>query len=202
MKNRIPRTHTASATTSLLFNHLLDAPKIVARCVDGVDRSLEQLSVNKPAYSVAEVESPLPYLMVCMRENFCLTPVFTMPLARRGIAAEGTMIDGRHIRQGTSVAVCNYAFHHNPDIWGASHNVFDPSRWDVPEINQRARYLMHLGLGGRQCIGKTIARINIYKVMSTLLSEFDFQLASESEREAVDRGEICWQAARADQCRH
>lgn len=49
---------------------------------------------------------------------------------------------------------------------------------------------MHFGLGGRQCIGKTIAQTNIYKVMSTLLSEFDFQLASGSEREAVKRGEF------------
>lgn len=48
---------------------------------------------------------------------------------------------------------------------------------------------MHFGLGGRQCIGKTIAQTNIYKVMSTLLSEFDFQLASENERDAIGRGE-------------
>lgn len=86
--------------------------------------------------------------------------------------------------------MCNHAFHHNPDIWGASHNVFDPSRWDIPEINHRARYLMHFGLGGRQCIGKTIAQTNIYKVMSTLLSEFQFELASESERDAVRRGDF------------
>ena len=41
---------------------------------------------------------------------------------------------------------------------------------------------MHFGLGGRQCIGKTIAMTNIYKLMSTLLSEFHFELADEEER--------------------
>lgn len=88
------------------------------------------------------------------------------------------------------MAVCNHAFHHNPDIWGASHNVFDPSRWDVPAIAARARHLMHFGLGGRQCIGKTIAQGNMYKVVGTLLREFEFDLADAGERAAVRRGDF------------
>lgn len=40
---------------------------------------------------------------------------------------------------------------------------------------------MHFGLGGRQCIGKTVAMTNIYKLMSTLLSEFEFDLADSDE---------------------
>lgn len=49
---------------------------------------------------------------------------------------------------------------------------------------------MHFGLGGRQCIGKTIATTNIYKVMSTLLREFEFELPDETERLAVEKGEF------------
>lgn len=41
---------------------------------------------------------------------------------------------------------------------------------------------MHFGLGGRQCIGKNVATTNIIKVMSTLLREFEFELADERER--------------------
>jgi cytochrome P450 len=47
---------------------------------------------------------------------------------------------------------------------------------------------MHFGMGGRQCIGKTIAMSNIYKLMSTLLHEFDFDLASEGEKIDVANG--------------
>ncbi|KAI1338210.1 cytochrome P450 [Xylariaceae sp. FL0016] len=186
----IAGTHTTSATTSLLFYHLLHAPEILQQITAEVDQKLEPLQPHQPAYSLTEVEASLPYLKLCVRENFRLTPVFTMPLARRVIAPEGIMVAGRHIKQGTSVAVCNHAFHHNPDIWGASHAVFDPSRWAVPEISARARYLMHFGLGGRQCIGKTIAQTNIYKVASTLLREFDFALADASEQGAVARGDF------------
>lgn len=47
---------------------------------------------------------------------------------------------------------------------------------------------MHFGLGGRQCIGKTVATANIYKFLSTLLREFQFVLASEQERAGVANG--------------
>jgi hypothetical protein len=38
---------------------------------------------------------------------------------------------------------------------------------------------MHFGLGPRQCIGKTVATTNIYKLMSTLLAKFEFRLAAD-----------------------
>ena len=49
---------------------------------------------------------------------------------------------------------------------------------------------MHFGLGGRQCIGKTVALSNIYKLSSTLLKEFDFELASSSEILKTKQGEF------------
>jgi cytochrome P450 len=76
----------------------------------------------------------------------------------------------------TSIAVCNHAFHHNPKVWGENHDVFDPSRWDDAATSTLGRYLMHFGLGGRQCLGKTVAMTNIYKLTSTLLKEFSFEL--------------------------
>jgi cytochrome P450 len=47
---------------------------------------------------------------------------------------------------------------------------------------------MHFGLGGRQCIGKTVATTNIYKLMSTLLREFHFELADDQETMEVQKG--------------
>ncbi|KAF4893591.1 Benzoate 4-monooxygenase [Colletotrichum viniferum] len=184
----IAGTHTTSATTTLLFWNLLHSPRSLRQCVEEIDANLQPLDREKAAYSVTEVENSLPYLRACVKENFRLTPVFTMPLARRVTAPEGIMVAGRHIKQGTSVAVCNHAFHHNPLVWGDDHNVFDPSRWDQEEIAERARYLMHFGLGSRQCVGKALAQTNIYKLASTLLHEFDFELADSQELEEVSKG--------------
>jgi hypothetical protein len=96
---------------------------------------------------------------------------------------------GLTVTTQTSIAVCNHAFHHNPDVFGVDHNVFDPTRWDQPEIANKSKLLMHFGLGGRQCIGKTVAMTNIYKLMSTLLSEFEFELVDEKERDGPSQNE-------------
>jgi cytochrome P450 len=47
---------------------------------------------------------------------------------------------------------------------------------------------MHFGLGGRQCIGKTLATANICKLMSTLLAQFRFELADQQERIDSQKG--------------
>lgn len=39
-----------------------------------------------------------------MKENFRVTPVFTMPLARRVMSPEGTTIAGNHIPYGVSTS--------------------------------------------------------------------------------------------------
>lgn len=74
----------------------------MAKCVAEVDGNLPSLSPDQPAYSVGDVEASLPYLRQCVRENFRITPVFTMPLARRITAQGGITIGGRHIKQGVS----------------------------------------------------------------------------------------------------
>ncbi|RDK43604.1 benzoate 4-monooxygenase cytochrome P450 [Aspergillus phoenicis ATCC 13157] len=182
----IAGTHTTSATTTLLFYHLLHNPRYMEECVKEIETNLPPLTYGETAYSVSAAEAALPFLRNCIRENFRITPVFTMPLARRVMSPTGVMIDGQHIPQGTSIAVCNHAFHHNPDVWGNDHNIFNPYRWENTEIAAKARILMHFGLGGRQCIGKTIAMTNIYKIMSTLLREFNFELADkQAQRKGI-----------------
>ncbi|KAF2020168.1 putative benzoate 4-monooxygenase cytochrome P450 [Aaosphaeria arxii CBS 175.79] len=181
----IAGTHTTTATTALLFWNLLHNPKYMNECVKEIDARFHTLEDSQSAYSIAQVEGSLSFLRKCVKENFRITPVFTMPLERRVTAAEGVSISGHHFPQGTSLAVCNHAFHHNPAVWGEDHNIFDPYRHQNIEHGSS---LFHFGLGGRQCIGKSMALANIYKISSTLLKEFDFQLADEEERLAVERG--------------
>lgn len=98
----IAGTHTTSASTTLLLYHLLHSPEVLNRCVDEVDSMLPPLSDDQTAYSVTQVETALPFLRQCVRENFRITPVFTMPLARRVVDPAGVYIGGEHIPQGVS----------------------------------------------------------------------------------------------------
>jgi len=72
-------------------------------CVSEIDANLPPLEMGQEAYPVTVVEASLPYLKDCIKENFRVTPVFTMPLARRVMSAEGVFIAGEHIPQGVSL---------------------------------------------------------------------------------------------------
>ena len=74
----------------------------MAKVVSEIESSLEPLGPGQAAYSVLVAENSLPYLRQCVKENFRITPVFTMPLARRVTAPEGIFVTGRHIKQGVS----------------------------------------------------------------------------------------------------
>lgn len=69
----------------------------MAKCVAEIDTNLPDLEADKAAYSVTAAESSLPFLRDCVKENFRITPVFTMPLARRVMDPAGVTIGGRHI---------------------------------------------------------------------------------------------------------
>ncbi len=67
-----------------------------------VDANLPPLVQGQSAYPIGTLEASLPYLRDCIKENFRITPVFTMPLARRVTASEGINIDGNQIPKGVS----------------------------------------------------------------------------------------------------
>jgi cytochrome P450 len=90
------------ATTTLLFWNLLHNRPTLERCVSEIDSELPVLGLRQPAYPITNLEASLPYLRNCVKENFRLTPVFTMPLARRVLAAEGLVIAGDHFPRGVS----------------------------------------------------------------------------------------------------
>lgn len=70
--------------------------------VEEIDTQLPALLPDQSAYPIATLESSLPYTRDCIKENFRITPVFTMPLARRVMAPEGITIDGRYFPRGVS----------------------------------------------------------------------------------------------------
>lgn len=94
------------ATTTLLFWNLLNNRTYMDRCVQEIDVSLPSLSSDEVTYSIATLEASLPYLRNCVKENYRLNPVFTMPLARRITSPAGLSICGSHFPQGVSEEIC------------------------------------------------------------------------------------------------
>lgn len=139
----------------------------------------------------------LPYLDAVIRESFRCHPIGAM-LSRRGVP-EGrvlTLPDGRILPAGTAVAVSGWATHFDKDVYGADALEFRPERWlkgegeDEDEYAERLRRMnkadLTWGHGDRACMGKNIARCEMYKLMATLYSTFDVSLPRD-HRCVVDR---------------
>ena len=75
----------------------------MTRLVQELDEHLYDLGEQESAHSITVLESSLPYLRNCVKENFRITPVFTMPLARRVMAPEGVTLEGEHFKYGVSL---------------------------------------------------------------------------------------------------
>jgi benzoate 4-monooxygenase len=100
-------SHTTSGTTTLLFYHLLHNEKAAEKLTKEVDACIpwtDAAGDSLPAY--AGLEAQLPYAMASIRENFRITPVFTMPLPRTVTDPKGAVINGFQVPTGVSCVAC------------------------------------------------------------------------------------------------
>lgn len=99
---------------------------------------------------------------------------------------EPELPDGRILPVGTAVAVLGWAMHFDKGVYGPDALDFRPERWpkgegeDDDEYTERLRRMnkadLTWGHGDRACMGKNIARCEMYKLMATLYSMFDVNL--------------------------
>jgi len=68
--------------------------------VEEIKSILPPLADDQTAYPIQGLESSLTDLMACIRENFWINPVFTMPLWRRVGCPAGLEIGEYHILYG------------------------------------------------------------------------------------------------------
>ncbi|PLB42242.1 cytochrome P450 [Aspergillus candidus] len=179
-------SHSTSGTLTLLFWHLVQNPEIMKLMYEEIHTVLGPLREDQIAYPITGLEASLRYTMACVRENFRLNPVFTMPLWRRVGYPTGVDIGEHHIPHDTSICISNYVLHHNPSIWGHDHNTYNPTRWlDEKYHRENSRFLIPFSIGHRMCIGKNLAMTNILKTVTTLLSLFEIEAVVGKEGVAV-----------------
>lgn len=155
-------------------------PSVVARLRDELDSSGLPMP---PSWAAVQ---QLPYLDATIREAFRCHPIGAM-LSRRAVPYQGPglLLEGGSVRipPGTAVAVSGYTTHFNADVYGDNVWAFRPERWlrgqseAEDEYTERIRRMnradLTWGHGDRACMGKNIARCEMYKLIATLYSYFD-----------------------------
>jgi cytochrome P450 len=117
----------------------------------------------------------LPYLEACIQESARLKPSNNI-MAERVVKDQGTVIAGVSIPRGTIVAMNTAGLNTDPSIWGSDVEVFRPERW--LEASEEQRVLMHranltFSAGKRMCLGMNVAWLEMKKVISALIMNFD-----------------------------
>jgi cytochrome P450 len=141
----------------------------------------------------------LPYLSASLKEAMRMLPVVSL-MAR---VAEKTVKVGPYtVPAGTIVATPLFAIHNTKHNWEAPEE-FRPERWaDVPVENfvynskegegggKRGITFMPFSEGPRNCVGQSLAKMEVMTLLAKLLASFRIELAPEmGGREGIRKRE-------------
>lgn len=181
---------TASAMTNTIYL-LLKHPNALKSLRDELQESLavagdiEGLRKQHGVFPYAVV-SPLKYLRACLDEGLRHLPPTSIGLLRQ-TPPEGARIAGQWIKGGVTVSAPTYTIQHDERLFSDPWS-FRPERWisGSDEEKQNLKdYVFPFSLGRNACIGRNIAFLEQFVVISTLLHRYDFQFAEEGFELAV-----------------
>jgi cytochrome P450 len=159
---------TTSALTAA-FAMIASHPKSKKRVFGEVAHTARTVSLD--------ASSAMPYTQACIKEAQRRHPVIGMALPRK-VPAGGLRIHGHYFPAGTTVGCNPVSLHQNSDIFGPDAETFNPDRWFDETLDMKAmkRYNLTWGGGARTCPGRHLAELILYKVVPTLMREFDIEV--------------------------
>ncbi|KAM0804923.1 cytochrome P450 [Usnea florida] len=183
------------ATTAWTFSNVIagsDSTAVVMRTVlynllshsNSLDRLYTELldverekGLRRPYPKWNEV-SELPYLDACVNEAIRLHPPFCLQLER--IVPEGGItVCGRYLEEGTVVGMNPYVVNRHRPTFGEDADSWRPERWLEHGAEYRRKLeqsIMTFGAGRRVCLGKSVALLEIKKIVPALLLNYKFEL--------------------------
>ncbi|KAH9239388.1 hypothetical protein K456DRAFT_32770 [Colletotrichum gloeosporioides 23] len=172
MMNAGTETTTASLTNSLYF--IYTHPDVVQQLRKELDSVIPRNTV--PAYdSVGQ----LPFLRACVEGSLRVRPASSMGLPRV-VPKGGRMIAGRYVTEGVTVSVPTYTLLRDVETFEDAET-YRPQRWIDGDKNKMLKVHLPFSTGPRACIGRNIAYFKQLMLISTLVRNFDFELASPGQ---------------------
>lgn len=143
---------------------------------------------SQPIASYAEL-SRIPMLRAVIDESFRCSPPLGFGLPRL-VTAPGMTIRGHFIPPGVVVSSPLYNIHHDESLFQDPW-MFIPERWlegtdpdykpSEEETANLKTYVQPFSLGGRSCIGRNMAYMDLSIVIAALVMAFDWELRDPSQ---------------------
>ncbi|KAI0775634.1 cytochrome P450 [Trametes elegans] len=172
-----------------LLMHYLSLPTPASSAIQA--RLHAELAAGAPADSSSARRTPaaldaLPYLDAVVKEGlrvFCPVPM-AFP---RAVPAGGATVDGVHLPAGTIVGCQPYTLHRlDARVW-PDPDAFVPERWLEPSepsgggepegARGRNRLFFAFGAGGRGCIGKNFALLEMKMLLAAVYGAYRTRVA-------------------------
>lgn len=182
---------TAVALTSI-FYHLHRQPTVLAKLRAEIDDAFATGALSYPLRFHDCIK--LPYLHAVVREAMRIHPSLGTGLPRI-VPPGGATICGRYFPGGHGVIMNQCAVHFDKGIFGEDAESFIPERW-IRDGEKKAgfmeRHILQFGYGPRICIGKHITNVEMYKLLPTILRDFEFEGVGAPEGEGLKEWSV-WQ---------
>ncbi|KAF1930580.1 pisatin demethylase [Didymella exigua CBS 183.55] len=187
---------TLAICTKATFYHLLKTPAAKEKLVT----ELRSADLAHPApYQALE---KLPYLDACIKEGLRMHPVIGHMVERVVPATGLTLADGTVLPPGTIVGANPWVVHTDTRIFGDDADAFRPERWlrgaDESEAGFAARLKrikeadMAFGGGNRACLGRPLALVELYKVVSFVFAKYDIELEDPAKEWDLHKQWFVW----------
>lgn len=173
---------TLAICTKATFYYLLKSPAAKAKLV----QELRDAKLPSPApYKALE---NLPYLDACIKEGLRIHPVVGHILERVVPATGLTLPNGTILPPGTIVGTNPWIMHTDKRIFGDDAELYRPERWLQSDNETTEAYSarlkkmkdadMSFGGGNRVCLGRPLALVELYKIVSFMFGSYDVRSLS------------------------
>ncbi|KAH8749301.1 putative Pisatin demethylase [Hyaloscypha sp. PMI_1271] len=162
---------------TMLF--IMTSPRVYHRLQTEIDNHVK--TTNLPStqiisYKTAEV---LPYLQAVIREGMRIW-VPAVGIIPKTTPPEGDTLNGIFVPGGTDIGCCFWGIARNTDVFGDDSEIFRPERWLEARGEKLAKMERTIdllfGYGKDQCLGQTIAWMELNKVFFELVRNFEWSI--------------------------
>ena len=106
----------------------------------------------------------------------------------RIVLSPGLVVHGQHIAAGTNIDVYGPILYHRADIFGEDVDIFCPERWlgEEEKVRKMKNTLFTFSSGKYNCLEKNIARMEIAKLVPSVIRAFEVSVRSLGLRLAAE----------------
>ncbi|KAK4947453.1 hypothetical protein LTR10_013821 [Elasticomyces elasticus] len=178
-------TETTGISLETITFHVLSHPDVLRKLKEELAKAAEgSKGVKDPLTKYSTVQR-LSYLTAVMNEGLRLANSVSGRLARVN-PRSATTYKSYVLPPGTAISMSIRDNHLSESVFPDALS-FKPERWLVTgdELKHMEKCFVPFGRGGRSCIGKELALMNLYLTLASFFHEFDAELF-ETRRQDIE----------------